>query len=60
MERKDEQQQKDMPQDVERPMAQRKDEGKRKPDADKQERDETVGKVPDPQGEDQERKRDQP
>lgn len=58
MERKDEQQEKPaMPQtDEEREtMAQPKERDKAKPD---EERDTTVGKVPDPQGEDEQRDRD--
>lgn len=39
-------------------MAQPKDPGKRKPDTEEGEKDESVGKLPDPQGEDAERKRD--
>jgi hypothetical protein len=50
MERKDEQQQPEQPQ----PMAQDKD--KHEPDEQNEKMDNTVGKVPDPQDEDSERK----
>jgi hypothetical protein len=52
MERKDEQKQPDM----EKP-AQAQERDQRKPD---EERDNTVGKVPDPQGEDEQRDRNKP
>jgi hypothetical protein len=55
MERKDKQQ----PDEQQPPMAQPKDEGKRKPESEEEERDKSVGKVPDPQGENPEQKRNQ-
>ena len=61
MERKDEQHKPDMPQQPQekpRPMA--KDQDKRKPEHhdDEMEKDNTVGKIDDPEGEHPERKRD--
>ena len=44
-------------QEQQQPMAQEKE--KRKPEQQKEEMDDTVGKVPDPQGEDAQRDRDQ-
>jgi len=58
MERKDEQKQPG--EEREQPMAQDKDKNKRKPEEQTDERDNTVGKVPDPQGEDTKGDRSQP
>jgi hypothetical protein len=57
MERKDQQQEE--PGKEQQPMAQPKDQGKRKPESEDEEMDKSVGKVPDPQGENPEQKRDQ-